>query len=56
MLKIKWIKDLHIKPDTPNLIEEKVKNKRKSKITSNALAQGKISWIEYLVSGFKIND
>ena len=23
-LKTKWIKNLHIKPDTPNLIEEKV--------------------------------
>jgi hypothetical protein len=26
-LKFKWIKDLHIKPDTPNLIEEKVGKK-----------------------------
>ena len=24
-LKFKWIKDLHIKPDTLNLVEEKVK-------------------------------
>jgi hypothetical protein len=24
-LKSKWIKDLHLKPDTPNLIEEKLK-------------------------------
>ena len=39
MLKFKWIKNLHIKPDTLTLIEEKVEN-------SLELAQGKISGAE----------
>jgi hypothetical protein len=38
-LKFKWIKDLHIKPDTLNLVEEKVEK--------NTLAQGKISRTEH---------
>jgi hypothetical protein len=29
-LKSKWIKDLHIKPDTLKLIEKKVKNRKES--------------------------
>jgi hypothetical protein len=36
-LKAKWIKDLHIKPDTLKVIEEKMGNSLKYK------AQGKIS-------------
>jgi hypothetical protein len=49
-LKSKWIKDLNIKPDTLNLIEEKVGK------SLNSLAQGKFPKQNSSGSCFKINN
>ena len=51
-LKYKWIKDLNIKPDLMNLIEEKV---RKS-LELNSSAQGKFPEQNINASSSKINN